>query len=67
MKACREENRKVEEVTKANGGKMGSCSRIKDRNGRLSLGEDEIRKIDIPRNWLQSTCVAFMEFSDKKN
>ena len=24
---------------------MESCNRIKDRNGRLSLGEDEVRRI----------------------
>ena len=40
-------NRKLfrKEVSKANGGKMESCSRIKDRNGKFSLGEDELRRI----------------------
>ena len=28
-----------------NGGKVKSCSRIMDGNGRLTLGEDEIRRI----------------------
>ena len=28
-----------------NGGKVESCSRIKDGNGRLPLGEDEVRSI----------------------
>ena len=34
-----------EEVSKAKGGKVESCSRIKDGNGRLAQGEDEVRKI----------------------
>ena len=29
-------------VSKANGRKVESCSRIKDRNGSLALGEDEV-------------------------
>ena len=33
------------EVTNANGGKMVSCSRINDGNGRLTQGENEVRKI----------------------
>ena len=28
-----------------NGRKVESCSRIKDGNGRLGLGEDEVRRI----------------------
>ena len=30
------------EVSKVNEGKVESCSIIKDRNGRLVLGEDEV-------------------------
>ena len=30
------------EVSKVYGGKVESCSRIKDENGRLALGEDEV-------------------------
>ena len=33
------------EVSKAKGGKVESCSRIKDGNGRLAQEEDEVRKI----------------------
>ena len=33
------------EVSKANGGKMESCGRIKDRNEMLVLGEVKMRKI----------------------
>ena len=33
------------EVNNAKGGKVESCSRIKDGNGRLAQGEDEVRKI----------------------
>ena len=33
------------EISNAKGGKVESCSRIKDGNGRLAQGEDEIRKI----------------------
>ena len=33
------------EVSNAKGGKVESCSRIKDGNGRLAQGEDEVRKI----------------------
>ena len=33
------------EVSKANGGKVESCSRIKDGNGRLAQGKDEVRRI----------------------
>ena len=37
-------NRKLfwKEVSKVNGGKVESCSRIKDGNGRLALGKDEV-------------------------
>ena len=40
-------NRKLfwKEVSNAKGGKVESCSRIKDGNGRLAQGEDEVRKI----------------------
>ena len=40
-------NRKLlwKEVSNVKGGKMESYSRIKDGNGRLILGEDEVRKI----------------------
>ena len=40
-------NRKLfwKEVSRAKGGKVESCSRIKDGNGRLTQGEDEVRKI----------------------
>ena len=33
------------EVSKTNRGKVESCSRIKDRNGGLAMGEDEVRRI----------------------
>ena len=33
------------EVTKANGGKVESCSSVKDENGRLAQEEDEARNI----------------------
>ena len=38
-------NRKLfwKEVSKVNGGKVESCSRIMDGNGRLPLAEDEVR------------------------
>ena len=41
------ENRKRlwKEVSKANGGKVENCNRIKYRNGRLALGYDEVRRI----------------------
>ena len=32
-------------VSQVNLGKVGSCSRIKDENRRLTLGEDEVRRI----------------------
>ena len=40
-------NRKLfwKEISRANGGKVESCSRIKDENERLELGEDEVRRI----------------------
>ena len=40
-------NRKLfrKEVTKVNRRKVESCSRIKDGNGRLELGEDEVQRI----------------------
>ena len=40
-------NRKLfwKEVINAKGGKVESCSRVKDENGRLAQGEDEARKI----------------------
>ena len=42
-----ERNRKLfwKEVSKVNEGKVESCSRIKDGNGGLALGEDEVRRI----------------------
>ena len=33
------------EVSNAKGGKVESCSRVKDGNGRLNQGEDKVRKI----------------------
>ena len=33
------------EVSNAKGGKVESCSRVKDGNGRLAQGEDRARKI----------------------
>ena len=33
------------EVSSVKGGKIESCSRVKDRNGRLVQGEDKARKI----------------------
>ena len=43
--ARRNRNRKLiwKEVSNAKGGKVESCSRIKDRNARLAQGEDEVR------------------------
>ena len=40
-------NRKLfwKEVSNAKGGKVESCSRIKDGNGRLALEEVEVRRI----------------------
>ena len=40
-------NRKLfsKEVSNAKGGKVESCSRVKDGNGRLAQGEDGTRKI----------------------
>ena len=40
-------NRKLfwKEVSNAKGGKVDSCSRIKDLNGRLTQREDEVRRI----------------------
>ena len=42
-------NRKLfwKEVSSAKGGNVESYSRIKDGNGRLAQGEDEVRKICI--------------------
>ena len=41
------ENRKLfwKEVSNVKGGKVESCSIIKEGNGRLAQGEDEVRKI----------------------
>ena len=33
------------EISKANGGKLESCSRIKDGNGRLALEEVKVQRI----------------------
>ena len=52
-------------VSKVNCGKIYSCSKIKDGNGRLALGEDEKR--GIWRDYaglLQSKCVASMVFRE---
>ena len=40
-------NRKLfrKEMSKMNGEKEESCSRINDGNKRLTLGEDEVRRI----------------------
>ena len=40
-------NRKLfwKEMSNAKGGKVESCSRVKDGNGRLAQGEDGARKI----------------------
>ena len=52
---------------------MESCSRVKDGNGRLAQGKDEVRKIwkeyfedlyNILRKKLQSTCVVLMGFGE---
>ena len=32
-------------VSNVKGGKVQSCSKIKDKNGRLALGEDEVQMI----------------------
>ena len=32
-------------MSNAKGGKVESCNRIKDGNGRLAQGDDEVRKI----------------------
>ena len=69
-------NRKLfwKEVSKVNGGKVESCSRIKNGDGRLAQGEGEVR-----RNWREyfedlyniyireqvaATCVALMGFGE---
>ena len=65
-------NRKLfwKEISKDN------SNRIKDGNGRLALEEAEVRRIwkeysedlcniYIPRNRLQSTCVALMGFRER--
>ena len=41
------ENRKLfrKEFSKANGGKLESCSVIKDINRKLTRGDDEVRRI----------------------
>ena len=41
------ENRKLfwKEMSKVNGGKVESCSIIKDGNGRLAKGKYEVRRI----------------------
>ena len=62
------------ELSNGKGGKVESCSRVKDENGRLPQGEDGARKIwkeyfedlyniDL-RKRLQSTCVALMAFRE---
>ena len=40
-------NRKLfwKEVSNAKGGNVKSCSKMKDENGRLALGEEEIQRI----------------------
>ena len=40
-------NRKLfwKEVSNVKGGKVESCSRVKDGNGKLAQGEDEVRRI----------------------
>ena len=59
-------------MSKANGGKVESCNRIKDRNGKLVLREDEVRFgkiifrnfiIKIPKSRLHA-CLALMVFRD---
>ena len=69
-------NRKLfwKEVSNAKGGKMKSCNRIKDGNGRLTRGKNEERMIwkayfedlllQILRNRLQTICVVLMGFED---
>ena len=42
MNQCRWEKEFRKEVSKVKGGKVGSCSTIKDGNGRLGLGEVEV-------------------------
>ena len=41
-------NRKLfcKEVNNLRGGKVESCSRIKDGNGRLAQGEDEVQGLE---------------------
>ena len=66
-------NRK--EVSKVYGGKVERCSRIKDGNGSLALGEEEVRRIwkeyedyitQILNSRLQSRCVASLVFREVK-
>ena len=69
-------NRKLflKEVSNVKGGKVKSCSRMRDGNGRLAQGEGEVR-----RNWREyfedlyniytreqvaATCVALMGFGE---
>ena len=60
------------EVSNVKGGKVGSCNRIKDRNGRLAQRKDEVRRngkgyfedlynIDTEEH---STCVALIGFRE---
>ena len=54
-------------VSKVNGERWESCSRIKNGNGRLALGEDELARVIlrifiIPKGRMQSTSVALMLF-----
>ena len=68
-------NRKLfwKEVSIVKRGKVESCSRIKNENGRLALGEDEVRRIwkvyfkSIYRDRLQFICVPLVRFREAAN
>ena len=59
------------EVSKASIGKVESCGRIKDGNGRLALGEDQYSRIIlrifiiwITRNMVHSTRMSLVVFME---
>ena len=70
------ENKKLfwKEVSNVKGGKVESCSRIKDGNGRLAQDDDEVRSIwkeyfkDLynidAQEQVGSTCVVLIGFGD---
>ena len=66
-------NRKLfwKKVSNVKGGKVESCGRIKDGNGRLVQGRDDYGRsilkvfiIEIMRNRVHSTCLALIGFGE---